>query len=73
MVFVLCCSAIASQLICRDMGDYVGGVDECVYVTCVVSVNVCWGCYCCYLLQMFVLLYWKSGLGLYDSVHSCEQ
>ena len=37
------------------MGDYVGGVDECVYVMCVVNVNVCWGCYCCYLLKMFVI------------------
>ena len=40
--FVLCCSVIDSQLICKDIGNYVGGVGDCVYVMCVVKVDVCW-------------------------------
>ena len=44
LIFRLCCSAIDSQLIFKDMGNYVGGVDKCVYVMCVVNVNVCCEC-----------------------------
>ena len=44
IIFLLCCccSLIDSQLIYEDLGNYVEGVDECVYVVCVVNVDVCW-------------------------------